>query len=260
MCYNLSMKDIKKYTYCLKNSIKKELERPYSFGCVSYFTQGSHDDMDWRLFEKSGLTIINSLNETSWSNIKNFRDLKARGVEIEQDMFKATMGINTHKGLIFLQLFLAYAYVFDIKWDKLVNFISDFSYKLRDDYQSENMAIIWKENGLRDIRNFPLTGFKEIIDLVDFISNKAISDTRLTLFLIANTDDTTTFHRSNLDTLTYVQERAKEILTLEDEIVYEKEVKQLNDFYVNNRISSGGVADLFTTIRTLELLREDFHD
>lgn len=253
------MRNIKKYTYCLENSIKKELGRPYSFGCVSYFTQGSHDDMDFKTFEKSASSIIDSFNKTNWSQIKDFCGLKNKGIEIEKDMFEATKGINTHKGLIFLQLFLAYAYVYDIKWDELVDFISDFSRKLRDDYQRENKAIIWKENGLRDIRNFPLSGFKEIIYLVDFISNKQISDTRLTLCLIANIDDTTTFHRSDHKTLSYVQDWAKKILEIDDKIVYYREIKKLDNFYINNKISSGGVADLFTTIRTLGLLREDFY-
>lgn len=253
------MRDIRKYTYCLENSIKKELERPYSFGCVSYFTQGSHDDMDYKTFETSARSIITSFIETNWSQIKDFRDLKNRGIVIEKNMFEATKGINTHKGLIFLQLFLAYAYVFGVKWNELENFIRKFSTDLIDDYQKENKAIFWKENGLRDIRNYPLTGFKEIIYLVDFLSNKPMNDTSLTLFLIANSDDTTTVHRSNLETLVYIQEKAKEILEVEDRRVYEIEIKKLNDFYVNNRISSGGVSDLFTTIRTLELLRKDFY-
>lgn len=253
------MRDIRKYTYCLENSIKKELERPYSFGCVSYFTQGSHDDMDYKTFEASARSIVNSFIETNWLQIKDFRDLKNRGIEIEKNMFEVTKGINTHKGLIFLQLFLAYAYVFGVQWNELDNYIRKFSTDLRVDYQKENKAIVWKENGLRDIRNYPLTGFKEIIDLVDFLSNKPMSDTRLTLFLIANTDDTTTFHRSDLETLAYIQERAKEIFEVEDKSIYEREIKKLDDFYVNNRISSGGVSDLFTTIRTLELLRKDFY-
>ena len=253
------MRDIRKYTYCLENSIKKELQRPYSFGCVSYFTQGSHDDMDYKTFEASARSIVNSFIETNWSQINDFRDLKNRGTVIEKNMFEATKGINTHKGLIFLQLFLAYAYVFGVKWNELDNYIRKFSTDLRVDYQKENKAIVWKENGLRDIRNYPLTGFKEIIDLVDSLSNKPMSDTRLTLFLIANTDDTTTFHRSDLETLAYIQEKAKEILEVEDKSVYEREIKKLDDFYVNNRISSGGVSDLFTTIRTLELLRKDFY-
>lgn len=253
------MRDIRKYTYCLENSIKKELKRPYGFGCVSYFTQGSHDDMDYKTFEASAKSITTSFIETNWSQIKDFRDLKNRGIVIEKNMFGATKGINTHKGLIFLQLFLAYAYVFGVKWSDLENFIRKFSTDLRDDYQKENKAIIWKENGLRDIRNYPLTGFKEIIDLVDSLSINPMNDTRLTIFLIAHIDDTTTFHRSDLETLVYIQEKAKEILEVEDKRVYEREIKKLDDFYVNNRISSGGVADLFTTIRTLELLREDFY-
>lgn len=253
------MRDIKKYTYCLENSIKKELARPYSFGCVSYFTQGSHNDMDFKTFKKSARSIIDSFNETNRSQIKDFRGLKIKGMEIEKNMFEATEGINTHKGLIFLQLFLAYAYVYDVKRNKLVDFISEFSLDLRNDYLKENKAIIRKKNDFKDIRSYPLTGFREIVDLVDDFPNNPMDDTKLTLFLIENIDDTTTFHRSDRKTLAYVQDWAKKILEIDDKKVYNREIKKLDDFYVDNKISSGGVADLFTTIRTLDLLREDFY-
>lgn len=254
------MRNIRKYTKSLENSIKKELARPYGFGCVTYLSQGSHNDMDWKLFEESGKSIINTFNNTNWSKIKNFTDLKNRGIAIEKAMFESTAGINTHKGLIFLQLFLAYAYVYEIRWDDLEGFIKDFSKILRKDYKDSEKAIIWKKNGLKDIRNYPLTGFIDLINLVDNIAKNPLSDTRLSLYLIANIDDTTTFHRSDLKTLMFVQNRAKIILNIDNKKTLEKEIKELNDFYVKNHISSGGVADLFTTIRTLEDLREDFYD
>ncbi|WP_040398795.1 triphosphoribosyl-dephospho-CoA synthase [Anaerococcus senegalensis] len=254
------MRDIKIYTNALKNSIKKELSRSFGFGCVNYFSQGSHDDMDWKLFEKSAKSIILSFNNIDWYNIKDFYDLKKVGIDIEKKMFLATNNINTHKGLIFLQLFLAYAYVHNINWNEIENFTINFSKPLKKDYIKNFNAMNWNKNDLKDIRFYPLTGFKKILHIVDDIYLKNISDTDLTLLLISIVDDTTTFHRSNLKLLRKVQNDALTIIKNKNSIDYKNNIKKLNDFYVKNHLSSGGVADLFTTIRTLEALKEDFCD
>ena len=252
------MRDIKKYTCALKKSIDKELSRKYGFGCVTYYSKGSHEDMDWTLFNKSANAICLAFEETEWQNISDFYDLRQRGIDIEKTMFASTNNINTHKGLIFLQLFLAYSYVYEKKWKDLENFIKTFASPLLKDYKTEFKAMFWDNNGLRDIRNYPLTGYKEIISITNYIYNKDISDTSLTLYLIANVDDTTTFHRSNLDTLRYVQNKASNIADIKDPDIYQEKLEELNNYYISNNISSGGIADLFTTIRTLEFLRKDF--
>lgn len=253
------MRDIKKYTFALKNSIDKELSRKYGFGCVTYNSKGSHEDMDWTLFKKSADAICLALEESKWQGIRDFYQLRQRGRDIESYMFDCTNGINTHKGLIFLQLFLAYSYIYEKKWKDLESFIKDFSYPLQKDYRTNSKAMAWNNKGLKDIRNYPLTGYREIIQTTDYIYDKDFSDTRLSLYLISNVDDTTTFHRSDLNTLRYVQSEARAILNIKDPYIYNKRIENLNNYYLTNNISSGGIADLFTTIRTLEFLREDFY-
>lgn len=254
------MRDIKKYSKTLYKSIQRELARRYAFGCVTYQTKGSHDDMDSKLFEKSALAICTAMDATDWQSIDDFYDLRAKGLLIENAMFEATSGVNTHKGLIFLNTFLALAYVRGILRENLEVFITEFSKDLVNDYDKEEKAIIWESKGLADIRYYPLTGFRDIIKLVEEEKENQFDDLILTLKLIATIDDTTTVMRSSVISLWKIQKSAKSILKMTDSEVFERKVKDLDNYYIENNISSGGVADLFTTIVTLKELKEDFDD
>ncbi|WP_282929374.1 triphosphoribosyl-dephospho-CoA synthase [Anaerococcus sp. Marseille-Q7828] len=254
------MRNIENYTNALAKAIHKELNRKLSFGCVNLWSNGSHDDMDYDLFIKSKNSIIKSLQEVPWEEIRDFYQLREFGKNVEDQMFKATDGINTHKGLIFLHMFLAKAYMGKVKWKDLSSYTKTLSKGLLADYNKNNKAKKRNNYDLEDIRFYPLNGFKPLTNIADNNYLKEISDLELTLYLIAKTDDTTTLGRSNLRTLRMVQEKSSEILKINDRENFYMQAKILSDYYVNNHISSGGVADLFTTIRTLEYLREDFND
>ena len=234
--------------------------RKLSFGCVNYWSKGSHDDMDYELFIKSKNSIIKSLNDTPWEEIHDFNELRKAGLIIENRMFEATNGVNTHKGLIFLHMFLAKAYMDDVSWQDLKSYTRSLAKALLDDYKKKRKARNWEYYDLEDIRSYPLSGFTSLCDLVDKLYTKDISDLYLTIYLIAKTDDTTTFQRSSLETLKILQNKASEILKISSRKEFYKKAKALSDYYQANHISSGGVADLFTTIRTLEYLRKDFDD
>lgn len=254
------MRNIEKYTNALSKAIDKELMRELSFGCVNYWSKGSHNDMDFELFLISKNSIINSLESINWGLINNFSDLRRAGFEVETQMFSATNSINTHKGLIFLHMFLAKAYMDRVTWYELNDYIRILSRPLLMDYEDRPKAILRDVNGLKDVRNYPLTGFEDLTKLVDKIHGKDISDEYLTLYLISKVDDTTTFNRSDLQILRILQSKADDILKIDDEDLYKKEIHKLNNFYKEHYISTGGVADLFTTIRTLEYLREEFDE
>lgn len=85
-----------------------ELSCHPSFGLVSPITQGSHRDMDYFTFLESSFAIKKGLTEMafhgySYMDIHDvFRISRRIGIESEREMFRATGGINTHKGMIFL--------------------------------------------------------------------------------------------------------------------------------------------------------------
>lgn len=254
------MRAIENYTDSLYKSIKRELRRDYGFGCVTYKSTASHDDMDSKVFEKSAAAICSAIDRTNWLAIKDFYDLRIAGLSIEKSMFDATGGVNTQKGLIFLHTFLAFAYMRGVLWENLEEFIANFSKSLTSDYDNHTKAKIWEAKGLADIRYYPLSGFRDILRMVEDEKNNQSTDLILTLKLIATVDDTTTVKRSDIKTLREIQAFAASTLDQVDLNVFIRNVKYLNNYYIEKNISSGGVADLFTTIRTLELLKEDFDE
>lgn len=78
-------------------------------GLVDLLNNGAHDDMDVRLFERSAEAIrpyIMEFLQAGFAHRTQTADdlltpLRPIGIAAEQAMFKATGGVNTHKGMIF---------------------------------------------------------------------------------------------------------------------------------------------------------------
>lgn len=248
--------DILEFNKALKKAVFDELSRDFAFGCVNFKSQGSHADMTSEDFILSIDTITRGFCETNWHGISEFSHLRKRGLEIENDMFSATKGKNTYKGLVFLSIILAFGFVKTDKLDQMPKFIKNFSRPLISDYKKSTRANYYKNLGIRDVRSFPLTGFEEIFSLSLALDKNKMDDLLLTLYLIGNVDDTTTLNRSSLEDLRYVKARAKKIYKdYQNGNNIRKEVEKLNNYYLENGISSGGVADIFTLTKTLYYLR-----
>lgn len=219
-------------------------------------------------------TFIDSINAITqhfltidWSRINTFEDLRLVGQHIEHTMFKATNHKNTHKGLLFLQLFLLYSYLKDILYSKLTDFISTFSQPLLD-YQDKQTfrSTIYKSQGIKDVRTYPLTGFRQLLEILKkyhTFKNKHLHLSTanyhdyLSIVLIATFDDTTTIHRSNIDILNDVQTKARKIKNIYEQGEVEQVehlAKKINVFYQQPNLTSGGVADLFTTLLTIDTI------
>ena len=78
------------------------------FGLVTPLTQGSHKDMDFFYFLHSSFVLkkgFKKMVETMFSSLPldiAFKKIREIGKITEEEMFKATSGVNTHKGMIFL--------------------------------------------------------------------------------------------------------------------------------------------------------------
>ena len=248
--------DIFEFNKALKMAVFDELSRDFAFGCVNLKSQGSHPDMTSDDFILSIDTITKAFEETNWDEISDFTSLRKRGLEVEKAMFSATKGKNTYKGLVFLSIILALAFIKTDKLDQMPKFIKNFSRPLISDYKKSTRANYYKNLGLRDVRTLPLTGFEEIFDLSLALDKNKMDDLLLTLYLIGNFDDTTTLNRSSLADLRYVQNYAKKIYKdFQNGNDIKKEVQNLNEFYLEKQITSGGVADIFTITKTLYYLR-----
>jgi holo-ACP synthase/triphosphoribosyl-dephospho-CoA synthase len=77
-------------------------------GLVTYTDSGSHTDMDRFTFAKSQASLLTYYRDCfllGWDTVdddKHILSLRLNGMEAEQRMFRATGGINTHRGWIYL--------------------------------------------------------------------------------------------------------------------------------------------------------------
>ncbi|KAA9301666.1 MULTISPECIES: triphosphoribosyl-dephospho-CoA synthase CitG [Aerococcus] len=83
-------------------------------GLVDPRNNGAHDDMTPRLFVESSTALFPyfiqaaQLGYDDQSPKTLFQALRQAGIEAEKDMFQATAGVNTHKGIVFsMGIFLA---------------------------------------------------------------------------------------------------------------------------------------------------------
>lgn len=253
-------RDIKTYCKALKKAVDIELSREKSYGCVSYYSNGSHDDMDYKTILLSIESITNDIIDTNWDKIDNFYDLRNLGLKIENNMFKKTGGINTYKGLIFLQCFLIYAWIKNISWEESKFFIKNLSLPLQNDYLNIKKAILFDKHKVKDIRQIPLSGYKSIFELIDLLEKDGWPVDIISIFLISVIDDTTTIKRSSIKRLRELQNLADQAFKAwksKDLKTYHKLSHKLNQIYLSEKISSGGVADVLTTIMTLRILRRN---
>ena len=84
-------------------ALMDELHTTPKPGLVDMNNNGAHTDMDAALFEKSAVSLIPYFEDAvrMGMDLCGMGPLRERGKRAEEEMFAATGGINTHKGLIY---------------------------------------------------------------------------------------------------------------------------------------------------------------
>jgi triphosphoribosyl-dephospho-CoA synthase len=90
-------------------ALRQEVDLEYKPGLVCPGNNGSHADMNCTTFYRSIAALQGYFGNCFAAGIEGaeFRTLQAHGLAAEKAMFKATDGVNTHKGAIFLMGLLA---------------------------------------------------------------------------------------------------------------------------------------------------------
>lgn len=247
-------------------------------GLVSTLNSGVHKDMDYNTFLRSTSAIAPyflrlaekgcNYNEPDFKNILTL--VRIEGLQMEIEMFHATQGINTQKGVIFLMglsTFIA-AFVlkskteFDISYFReiLMQTCSELDLELNHNLQAKTHgekcsqkygynlgggARAEAQAGFPTVFNF---GLKELQKYqIEHFTNKKESDVALknTLMAImsANNDSNILF-RSNKETLDNLKVLAGKSLDESNQRTKEEIYQQLIHFCLNKNISPGGSADL----------------
>lgn len=251
-------------------SMVYEVSSSPSFGLVSPLTQGSHTDMNFFTFLDSSFALKDGLKkmaEIAFSSLPLdviFLHIRDIGKHTEKKMFKATKGINTHKGMIFLLGIVITAVSHTIykreSFDKIKfyiqgmtkNILKDFNYISKNNNSLSHGEKLFLKYGFLGIRGEVKEGLKIVFDgsfqifKTLYEKDKCINKASLhtLIFLMSKVMDSTIVYRHNLETLETVQKEMTAIFNkgIENypiEFFYELEKK-----YINKNISPGGSADL----------------
>jgi len=250
-------------------------------GLVDGNNRGAHKDMDIRHFFVSAnalrpyfakcaeigfLTRDNDPQET-------FRRLRPLGKNAEEDMLRATHGVNTHKGAIFSMgiLCAAAGRLSPDKWlserllaecaamaDGVVN--SDFAGITAENAKTAGERL-YATFGITGVRGQAEKGFPAVRDVglpilkTGLAKGLPLNDAACValLHILSATDDTNLIHRSNLETQLAVRQQVKALL--EKDPFPQKEVMEaLDQAFIEKNLSPGGSADLLALTLCLHFL------
>lgn len=259
-------------------------------GLVDRFNSGAHNDMDIYTFIKSSVALspymhnfvyMGYMHKGALDTLLAF--IRPLGIEAEAAMFKATKGVNTQKGLIFLMGILCaaagYVYrkyniikstlVFDAVKIMCQGLVAKELGNLPHDRKLTSGERLYHQYGIRGIRGELEDGLPIIQDIALPAYKKAISlgatDDALLIYTLLSimtaTEDTTIINRHDQDTLIMVQKSAKKLLSNDDILQLDgfDAVKDLDRQFIEQWISPGGSADLLVATHFLYVLENKYN-
>ena len=252
-------------------------------GLVDRNNRGAHTDMGMSHFFTSANALrpyFSRFAEAGWltrddAPEETFRCIRAIGMEAEQAMFKATHGVNTHKGAIFSMglLCAAAGRLSPQDWqpEKLLAQCAamtagltarDFSAITLENAKTAGEKI-YAAYGITGVRGQAEAGFPAVaqvgLPMLQQGLSKGLSFNDAgcvtLLHLIAATDDTNLIHRSDRQTQLEIKERIAAMLR-KDPFPSMETILELDKEFIERNLSPGGSADLLAVTYFLYLLKQ----
>ncbi|URL01575.1 triphosphoribosyl-dephospho-CoA synthase CitG [Avibacterium sp. 20-126] len=256
----------------VRRALWKEASLTPKPGLVDRDNNGAHQDMDLHTFIKSIKVLTSFWQRFVWLGCRTalsppqqvLPELRKLGLEAEQAMFKATQGVNTHKGGIFAFGLTCAAIGRCWTLEQAMNSIqicttvSDFCCGISQELNESNVLTagirIFQHYGIKGARGEAELGFPLVRDcslpyLKEQLNqhiplNQALLKTLLMLFV--NNQDSNVIHRGGIEGLAWFQGRAKQTLSYVS-MYPERLMSELTSFNqecIEKNISAGGCADL----------------
>lgn len=224
-------------------------------GLVDRNNAGAHTDMDVPLFEKSAFALRAYFCDAfrigcgGGAERETMEALRQRGVEAEKEMFAATSGVNTHKGMVYTMGLLlggagrAFAMGGDPVGRGAELARSDFAEIMAAAAACADThgARLYAEKGIRGIRGEAADGFPHACRAAARLREGAAATTVL-LELMAELEDTNVLHRAGERGAAMVKREAERVLAL-PEAEREAALLALDREFIRENISPGGAAD-----------------
>lgn len=255
-------------------ALRREVELTPKPGLVDRYSNGAHRDMDLRLFHRSIAAIAPwfsrfvTVGEASAN--ENGRVAMARirpvGLACEQDMFRATGGVNTHKGGIFsLGLLCTAAGRLMSKHQAItrnglcLEVVALSAQLVEQELVKGNRVVtagerLYRQYGMRGARGEAASGFATVRHYAlpawqqaceaGYAEEQVLWHVLLTL--MAHNIDTNVVSRGGLPGLGYVQRQARQLLEMKNAGIAKRReaLITLDQHLTAKNLSPGGSADL----------------
>lgn len=249
-----------------------EVSSSPSPGLVSPSSMGSHKDMNYFTFLQSSAAIAPAMYICAQIGMDYDDDIlmkiRSVGIHAEKNMFKATKGVNTQRGLLFLAGVVASAagncrknyekinrYNISSKIKSTCGQIVDKELnEIKDENKLTNGEKLFKKYGFTGVRGEVQDGLPNVLgtgivsyeeSLLSGLSTENALIHSL-ISLMSKVIDTTVVNRCGLCGLNLMKKMANEALSLGS--VRTKQgreyIKKMDAVFIENNISPGGVADL----------------
>lgn len=260
-------------------ALQAELDTTPKPGLVDRNDNGAHRDMDHALMQRSIKALhpyFVRLAKLGFTDKQPCHDeIVHIGIEAEREMFKATGGVNTHKGALFSiglaavalagESFcritqaekcdtMAYNDVNSKQIQSLSNSIASLA-RLFPDTNGTHGSKAKANNILKGSLDNAREGYTQLfnawlpfyIDRIAEGDNYALHKTLLRI--MCDLDDTNIVYRTSMETMQEVKTEARQMLDTSRNIVnFEAALQAMNTDYIHRNISPGGSADMLSLV------------
>lgn len=260
-------------------ALQAELDTTPKPGLVDRNDNGAHRDMDHALMQRSIQALhpyFVRLAQLGFTDKQPCHDeIVHIGIEAEREMFKATGGVNTHKGALFSiglaavalagEAFsritqaercgtMAYNDVNSKQPQSLSNSIALLA-RLFPDTNGTHGSKAKANNILKGALDNAREGYTQLfkawlpfyIDRIAEGDNYALHKTLLRI--MCDLDDTNIVYRTSMETMQEVKTEARQMLDTSRNIVnFEAALQAMNTDYIHRNISPGGSADMLSLV------------
>ena len=212
-------------------------------GLIDERNNGAHSDMDLPLFLRSIDALTPWLRRITALSLSgaDAAALQAAGLEAEAAMFRATGGVNTHKGALFsFSVLLAALGRYLTEGGDVFAHAAALAAELtppRDTHGAE----VARRHQVGGARAEALAGFPTARKAAELLQTH--DPLTVLLWLMAHTEDTNLYHRGGAEGAAFVKEQAAAILAAPPE-QRAALTQALDDALIECRLSPGGSADL----------------
>ena len=234
-------------------ALEQEVRLTPKPGLVDQRNTGAHSDMDLPLFLRSIDVLTPYFRQMTMLGLMgaDAAQLQALGVEAEAAMFRATGGVNTHKGALF-----SFSVLLSALGRSLAMGGNAFSHAAAITAQlsppkNTNGTAVAERYQVGGARAEAMAGFPTVQQAAALLEHH--DPLTVLLWLMAHTEDSNLYHRGGAEGAAFVKQQAAAILQAPPENRL-RLAETLDETLIVRKLSPGGCADLLSLALFLRML------